>query len=120
MPQLLTNPMAAFGAYSADESNIIAADASPQVAVTLGLCPKQSVTPLRDLSELAISLRVASVMLKDASGRFDLGSFKALGAPYALAQALTRRFGDAEALHTRIGKNMGQERTAHHHLLCIR
>jgi diaminopropionate ammonia-lyase len=45
--------------------------------------PGYAPTPLRDLPNLARAARIASVQLKDEAGRFGLGSFKALGGPYA-------------------------------------
>ncbi len=52
-------------------------------------------TPLIDLPNLAQQAGVAHVAIKDESGRFGLGSFKALGGAYAvmgvLAEALARQ-----------------------------
>jgi diaminopropionate ammonia-lyase len=45
-------------------------------------------TPLLDLPRLAAGAGVASVWMKDESGRFGLGSFKALGGAYAVANRL--------------------------------
>ncbi len=45
-------------------------------------------TPLRDLPNLAHQAGVAAIRLKDESGRFGLGSFKALGGAYAVANIL--------------------------------
>lgn len=106
MARLLVNKNALYGAYTAEEQAIIPTDAALDVVKTLGLCPKHSPTPFHVLAELAQSMGVADVMLKDESGRFGLGSFKALGAPYALAQALYRRLGDPALLHKRVGKSL--------------
>ena len=51
----------------------------------LSRCPAHSVTPLIDAPDLAAQVGVASVMIKDERGRMGLGSFKALGAAYAIA-----------------------------------
>jgi diaminopropionate ammonia-lyase len=51
-------------------------------------------TPLYDLPGLATRLGVASVALKDESVRSPLGSFKALGAPIALARLILRLYPD--------------------------
>ncbi|WP_338662310.1 diaminopropionate ammonia-lyase [Pararoseomonas sp. SCSIO 73927] len=62
--------------------------------------PGYAPTPLRALPEVAAALRMDSVWLKDESGRFGLGSFKALGGAYAVAGVLTRelaRMGVANA-----------------------
>jgi diaminopropionate ammonia-lyase len=45
--------------------------------------------PLLDLPRLAAGAGVASLRIKDESGRFGLGSFKALGGAYAVANLLT-------------------------------
>lgn len=45
-------------------------------------------TPLRDLPTWAASAGVASIRLKDEASRFGLGSFKALGGAYAVANLL--------------------------------
>ena len=50
-------------------------------------------TPLRDLPDWAASAGVATIRLKDEASRFGLGSFKALGGAYAVANLL----GDALA-----------------------
>lgn len=49
-------------------------------------------TPLRDLPDLAASLGVHSVQMKDEALRSPLGSFKALGAPIALVRQILRTF----------------------------
>jgi diaminopropionate ammonia-lyase len=46
-------------------------------------------TPLRDLPALAERAGVACIRLKDEAGRFSLGSFKALGGAYAVAEVLS-------------------------------
>ena len=50
--------------------------------------PGYAPTVLHDLPELAAQAGIASLRLKDESTRFGLGSFKALGGAYAVAQAL--------------------------------
>ena len=47
-----------------------------------------AVTPLRDLPEWAASAGVATIRMKDEASRFGLGSFKALGGAYAVANLL--------------------------------
>ena len=46
-------------------------------------------TPLRELPALAATAGVAGIRLKDEAGRFGLGSFKALGGAYAVAEVLS-------------------------------
>ena len=50
--------------------------------------PGYARTPLRDLPDIAAQAGVGAVRLKDEAGRFGLGSFKALGGAYAVAQLL--------------------------------
>lgn len=52
--------------------------------------PGYQPTPLRKLNGLAARIGVAEVCYKDESGRFGLGSFKALGGAYAVAKLLIR------------------------------
>ena len=51
-------------------------------------------TPLHRLTGLAQTLGIAELWLKDESGRFGLGSFKALGGAYAVVHLLRERVGD--------------------------
>jgi len=51
-------------------------------------------TPLYELNGLARSLGIGKLYLKDESVRSDLGSFKALGAPIALARLILRLWPD--------------------------
>ena len=50
--------------------------------------PGYAPTPLRDLPAIAAQAGVAMLRLKDEAERFGLGSFKALGGAYAVAQLL--------------------------------
>ncbi len=52
--------------------------------------PGYGQTPLVPLPGLAAEAGVASLAFKDESGRFGLGSFKALGGAYAVARHLSR------------------------------
>ena len=51
-------------------------------------------TPLHRLDGLAGTLGIETLWLKDESGRFGLGSFKALGGAYAVVHLLCERLGD--------------------------
>jgi len=53
--------------------------------------PGYAPTPLLALPGLAAALGVAELRYKDERGRFGLGSFKALGGAYAVANVLRRR-----------------------------
>ncbi len=55
--------------------------------------PGYSPTPLVELPALARGLGVARVMYKDESGRFGIGSFKALGGCFGTSSALAIREG---------------------------
>ena len=50
-------------------------------------------TPLHRLAGLARDLGIGALWLKDESGRFGLGSFKALGGAYAVVHLLRERLG---------------------------
>jgi diaminopropionate ammonia-lyase len=52
--------------------------------------PGYAPTPLCNLDRIAAELRLGGVWYKDESGRFGLGSFKALGGAYAVARLLKR------------------------------
>ena len=53
--------------------------------------PGYAPTPLLSLPVLARRMRVGELHYKDESGRFGLGSFKALGGAYAVANVLRHR-----------------------------
>ncbi len=50
--------------------------------------PHYAPTPLHSLEEIAARAKVQSVYYKDESGRFGLGSFKALGGAFAVSRLL--------------------------------
>jgi diaminopropionate ammonia-lyase len=50
--------------------------------------PGYAPSPLRDLPAIARDTKIATLRLKDEAGRFGLGSFKALGGGYAVADLL--------------------------------
>jgi diaminopropionate ammonia-lyase len=54
-------------------------------------CPAAAVTPLQDMPELAEELGIGALRLKNEGSRMGLGSFKALGAAYAIARQAVRR-----------------------------
>lgn len=62
----------------------------------LSECPAHAVTPLRDLPALADEAGVAVLHLKDERDRMGLGSFKALGAAYAIALEASRARDDGD------------------------
>ena len=64
------------------------------VAALLALCPAHLPTPLLDCPDLAAAAGVARLTIKDERGRMGLGSFKALGAAYAIAREAAAVGGD--------------------------
>ncbi len=64
------------------------------VAMLLAQCPKHLPTPLLDCPGLAAKAGVAMLSIKDERGRMGLGSFKALGAAYAIAREASAIGGD--------------------------
>ena len=91
---LYANPHAARAPYPADLQDIMsvfrAQESREWLAHWDGLTPGS--TPLRSLPDLAASLGVGGVLVKDEALRSRLGSFKALGAPIALVRLLLRKF----------------------------
>lgn len=83
MAEILTNPFRGTGFPGAGQ--LPASDAAP-VARLLALCPAHAPTPLESLPELAAACGVARLQVKDERARMGLGSFKALGAAYAIAR----------------------------------
>ncbi|VVE43604.1 diaminopropionate ammonia-lyase [Pandoraea anhela] len=92
---LYVNPRATRAPYPADLQGIMSIAQAQQSREWLahwdGLTPDS--TPLRSLPDLAASLGVRGVLVKDEAQRSALGSFKALGAPIALVRLLLREFG---------------------------
>jgi diaminopropionate ammonia-lyase len=83
LADVLENPFRGRGIEGAGP--LPGADPRP-VAELLALCPAHACTPLLDLASLARRTGAAQVVLKDERGRMGLGSFKALGAAYAIAR----------------------------------
>lgn len=88
------NPHAVRTPYPANLQDIMsmfrAQESRDWLAHWNGLTPGN--TPLRTLPDLAASMGVGSVLVKDEALRSSLGSFKALGAPIALVRLLLRKF----------------------------
>lgn len=59
----------------------------------LAKCPAHVPTPLVTADTLAAELGLAEVLIKDERGRMGLGSFKALGASFVIAQAASEAGG---------------------------
>lgn len=57
--------------------------------------PGYAPTPLHSLAPLAEALNIATLHYKDESGRFGLGSFKALGGAYAVIKTISGLIGQS-------------------------
>lgn len=94
--EFLANPAAMQADYPAaflpTLSRAEAANAFATISAWQGYAP----TPLVALPDLARDSGVASIHYKQESGRFGLGSFKALGGAYAVLRLLTRLVSDHE------------------------
>ena len=55
--------------------------------------PEYSVTPLRELKNLADSLGLKNIFVKDESYRFGLNAFKVLGGSYAIGSIIAEKLG---------------------------
>jgi diaminopropionate ammonia-lyase len=85
--QIARNPYRGPGIDSAAEftADAVATDPAP-VLTLLARCPAHGATPLRAVPALAARCGAGSFFVKDESSRMGLGSFKALGAAYAIAR----------------------------------
>lgn len=83
LPDVLTNPWRG-GGFGA--SDILPLADAEGVARLLSSCPRHAETPLRDVAKLAARAGVSRLWVKDERGRMGLGSFKALGAAFAIAR----------------------------------
>ncbi|MDE0032050.1 MAG: diaminopropionate ammonia-lyase [Deltaproteobacteria bacterium] len=77
--------------YPAALQRIIGGDAHREARAEISAWPGYAPTPLRNARALASSLGVESVWVKDESGRFGLGSFKALGGAYGIRRVMEAR-----------------------------
>ena len=98
MTELITNPHRRVGLKTIPD--LPADPVSTDIAGArrlFALCPAAHETPLRAMPGLAAAAGVGEILLKDERDRMGLGSFKALGAAYAIAKMAVRRAGgDAE------------------------
>ena len=89
----------------------------------LDQCPVHAVTPLATLPDLAAHLGVAQIAVKDERTRMGLGSFKALGAAYAIAKQASQRMGavpfDAETARQALKGQVFAAATAGNHGMSI-
>ena len=66
---------------------------SENVRKLISKCPVYAPTPLHNCAALAKSLGIKSLFIKDERPRMGLGSFKALGATYAIAKRAAKAMG---------------------------
>ncbi len=76
-------------------AQVISRDQFEQANQSIARWPGYRPTPLHRLNALATHLGVGGVLYKDESHRFEVGSFKALGAPYAASRVLQQALADA-------------------------
>jgi diaminopropionate ammonia-lyase len=89
--ELVLNPLADRSApYGAAEAAVLNDAALAAARTSITAWPGYAPTPLYGLPGLAASAGAAAIYYKDEGGRFGLGSFKALGGAYAVAQLLRR------------------------------
>ena len=85
-----TNPQAEpnLSAYGAKRASVLSHEGFNAAFTEISSWPGYAPTPLVSLPNLARQLGVAKILYKDERGRFGLGSFKALGGAYAVANVL--------------------------------
>jgi diaminopropionate ammonia-lyase len=84
--QFTRNARAGRDAPDACLSAWLGRDAPREVRYLLNLCPLHQATPLKRLDAMAHALGLAAIVTKDEGDRLGLGSFKALGGAYAVAE----------------------------------
>lgn len=76
--------------YGDRQRNVLNRESFREAAELISRWPGYGVTPLHDLPGLAAAAGIERLSYKDESGRFGLGSFKALGGAYAVWRQLQR------------------------------
>ena len=76
------------GPYPAALASVFSAELFGAAEREIPQWPGYAPTPLREMDRLADKLGLAGILYKDESGRFGLGSFKALGGAYAVMRVL--------------------------------
>jgi len=96
--EILDNPYLGLGLEIKDAgAGIMPSVAAELPADLVRSCPRYSETPLISIGTIAEQFGVSSVWLKDERKRMGLGSFKALGAAYVIAnQARAKEAGQTE------------------------
>jgi len=96
----IRNPAAAPAAepYGEARSAVMSQSRFDAAFAEIASWPGYAATPLSRLDALAKELRLAAIYYKDERGRFGLGSFKALGGAYAVANVLRQKVMAARGL----------------------
>ena len=106
-PGLIRNPLASVDRpWTAAQEAILSDEALAEARRVIGSWQGYAPTPLVALPGLAARAGIAALHLKDEGGRFGIGSFKALGGAYAVAQVLAR------AASARAGRHISAEEVA--------
>jgi diaminopropionate ammonia-lyase len=92
--ELLPNPLTDRASqYDQARREILCHEAGRRAQAEISTWPGYAPTPLHALPGLARRTGVGTILYKDESRRFGLGSFKALGGPYGVLRALGREIG---------------------------
>ena len=91
--------------YGARQKAVLNHAAFEQAQREIASWPGYAPTPLVSLPGLASSAGIGALTYKDESGRFGLGSFKALGGAYAVLRQLQARLGNVSSVELRTGRH---------------
>jgi diaminopropionate ammonia-lyase len=110
-----TNPLARSAKYPEDLHRLMNISRTRECCTALCSWARISptATPLVELGDLAKELGIGSLWLKDESVRSSIGSFKALGAPIALARLLIRLFPEKQLTAASLFRGHHRAQVAH-------
>ena len=113
--RVFANPRVARAeAYSSNgRGEVLNLSAFEQAKREITSWPGYHPTPLRRLSKLASAARIAEILYKDESGRFGIGSFKALGGAYAVLRVLQRHIFERAGVQAS-ASDIASPRYSHH------
>src|SRR5574338_603214 len=92
----IENPKARLDAPDSMVSQILPPDLPHAIRRFHRQIPGFRMSPLKALPNLAASLGLGGIWIKDESSRFNLDSFKVLGGSYAIYQLIRKRLGVTE------------------------
>ena len=111
--QLFLNPRFSINAPYTDAARDVVSLGALELACNAAReWPEYAETPFHDLTDLATDLDVAQILLKDESGRFGLGSFKAIGGAYGVLRAVQSELRDRGVEVDGAGLRSGQYQDA--------